>query len=407
MARTNDTVAQGAANKTEQFDETERTERTDQPGPARYDRRSSILLNVDEEEEDREVTLEEFKQFVTEKPEWLYTRLQDMHLRFNNSMEERESHVDEAHFRSKAMEGEIALLQRKMAEVKMERDAFGRQLAQYVMMCSNQHQQTATAPASHKTSKIHDPSMLTDGKEPRFDDWLLLMSQKLAANADHFNTSQLCIAYVASQYEGKSRKHITLQMRDNAMSPYTDSKDMFDHLKMIYSNLNRVTTAKNQFRQLYMKTSDKFHDFLSEFLFLAAEAGVAEDDWKDELYYKLTTELQKLCISDSIKDSDFQEFSSAVSQTANRLEVINHRTQKNRAFAASRDPAKNPGRTDNPIKKESSPPRSSVSSNPRVNRNKLMRKGKCFHCQVYGHLAQDCTAKSATSELKELEQGWI
>ncbi|ODM23319.1 hypothetical protein SI65_00908 [Aspergillus cristatus] len=172
--------------------------------------------------------------------------------------------------------------------------------------------------------------MLTDGKEPPFEDWLLLMSQKFAANADHFYTPQLCMVYVASRCEGKARKHITPGMWDDVTNLYTDSKDMLDHLKTIYSDLNCVTTAKYQFRQLYMKTSDKFHDFLSEFLYLAAEAGVAEDDWKDELYHKLTTELQKLCISDSIEDGSFQEFSSAVSQTASRLEVINHRTQKNR-----------------------------------------------------------------------------
>ena len=35
--------------------------------------------------------------------------------------------------------------------------------------------------------------MLTDGKEPRFEDWLPLMTQKLTANADQFNT-QLCMA---------------------------------------------------------------------------------------------------------------------------------------------------------------------------------------------------------------------
>lgn len=65
-----------------------------------------------------------------------------------------------------------------------------------------------------------------------------------------------------------------------------------------------------------MKVSDKFHDFFSEFLYLAAKASVAEDDCKDELYHKLITELQKLYICDSIRDDTFQEFSSAVSQTA-------------------------------------------------------------------------------------------
>lgn len=58
---------------------------------------------------------------------------------------------------------------------------------------------------------------------------------------------------------------------------------MLDHLKKIYSDPNRVTTVKRQFRKLYLKTTDKFHNFLSEFLYLAAEAGVSEDDWKDNL----------------------------------------------------------------------------------------------------------------------------
>lgn len=33
-----------------------------------------------------------------------------------------------------------------------------------------------------------------------------------------------------------------------------------------------------------------------------------------------------------------------------------------------------------------------------------MKEGKCFHCQTPGHLAQDCAAKAAISELEELEQ---
>ncbi|OJJ78408.1 uncharacterized protein ASPGLDRAFT_138972, partial [Aspergillus glaucus CBS 516.65] len=81
--------------------------------------------------------------------------------------------------------------------------------------------------------------------------------------------------------------------------------------------------------QLYMKNGDRFHDFLSEFLYLTTEAGVAEDTWKDELYVKLTTKLQELCIIASYQDGPFQDFSNAVSQTASRLEVINHWNQRN------------------------------------------------------------------------------
>ena len=68
---------------------------------------------------------------------------------------------------------------------------------------ANVHQSSPT-PANRISTKIPDPPTLTDGKEPRFEDWLLLMSQKLAANADHFDISQLHMMYVASCCEGKA-----------------------------------------------------------------------------------------------------------------------------------------------------------------------------------------------------------
>lgn len=51
--------------------------------------------------------------------------------------------------------------------------------------------------------------MLTGGKESRFEDWWLLMSQKLAANADHFDMAQFQMVYVANCCEGRACKRIT------------------------------------------------------------------------------------------------------------------------------------------------------------------------------------------------------
>ena len=104
---------------------------------------------------------------------------------------------------------------------------------------------------------------------------------------------------------------------------------MLEHLKTIYDDLNQVTTAKNQFRQLYMKTTDRFHDFLSEFLYLAAEAGVSDDDLKDELYHRITTKLQELTMAEINSNGSFRQFTSFCSQTASRLEVMSHQIQKN------------------------------------------------------------------------------
>lgn len=148
-----------------------------------------------------------------------------------------------------------------------------------------------------------------------------------------------------------------------------------------------------------MKTSDKFHDFLSEFLYLAAEAGVVEEDWKDELYHRLTTELQKLTMTEKIKDGSFNDFSSACSQTANYLEIINCCAQKNCSFTSNRDSrlkdATSSSFPSTPIKKEES----------NDNQSQLMRQGKCFTCFQHGHVSRNCPRKKLLdTEVKNLEK---
>lgn len=420
MARPNDTVAPPRANQDETNDDDNHRE----------NRRSSIMIDGEDGEGQHMVTLEEFLQFVSEKPEWFYEKLQQVYQRYEECLEDREAQLAEEELHSQTKEGQLVILRREMDEVKeqlqnqnnrgdralhqelseaiSERDAFATQIARLVMnSATNGGRQSSMAPTVQKSTKIPDPPMLNDGREPRFEDWLLLMSQKLAANADHFNTPQLRMAYVASRCDGRARKHITPRMRDDVVNPYTDSKDILDHLKMIYNDPNRITTAKHQFRQLYMKPGDKFHDFLSEFLYLAAEAGVAENNWRDELYTKLTTKLQELCISASYQDGPFRDFSDAVSQTASQLEVIHHRNQKSRVFTSNKDTNKGTNRPGTTIKKELTPSQSSSPTTLQssgVGRDQLMKEGRCFHCQEHGHLARDCPTKSSITELKGLER---
>ena len=68
---------------------------------------------------------------------------------------------------------------------------------------------TPVAISGRKSTKIPVPPKLNDDKEPHFEDWLLLISQKLAAKADHFDRLQLWMAYMASRCEDKAQMHIT------------------------------------------------------------------------------------------------------------------------------------------------------------------------------------------------------
>ena len=80
---------------------------------------------------------------------------------------------------------------------------------------------------------------------------------------------------------------------------------MIEHLKTIYDDPNQVTTVKNQFQQLYIKNTDQFHNFLFEFLYLATEAGISDNNLKDELYHQIMIKLQELIMPEINSDDAF------------------------------------------------------------------------------------------------------
>ena len=83
---------------------------------------------------------------------------------------------------------------------------------------------------------------------------------------------------MASRYDRKAYKYITPRLRDKSDSKYKDLTNILEYLKTIYNNPNRVYTAKRKFRSLYIKVTKNFYNFLSKFLYLTAELGIAKDN---------------------------------------------------------------------------------------------------------------------------------
>jgi hypothetical protein len=56
----------------------------------------------------------------------------------------------------------------------------------------------ASTPASgaRKSTKLPDPPILTDGKDPAFGRWRIQMQDKLKVNSDHFESMEAKMAYV-------------------------------------------------------------------------------------------------------------------------------------------------------------------------------------------------------------------
>lgn len=107
MPRPRNTVASTRANRNETNTNTERE-----------NRQNPILIDGDENEEQRMMTLEEFLQYASEEPEWLYEKLQATHQRYDDSLDDHKVRLAEEELRGQTKDGEIALLRCETEEMK-------------------------------------------------------------------------------------------------------------------------------------------------------------------------------------------------------------------------------------------------------------------------------------------------
>ncbi|OJJ88200.1 uncharacterized protein ASPGLDRAFT_41722 [Aspergillus glaucus CBS 516.65] len=140
-----------------------------------------------------ELSYDEFDQQYGANPRALYAKLLGVHQRSAGELLDRDAQIASLKDDLKDLRLEKTELVKKMREVVEDRHLYANQLVKMLVQGSIPSTQEATptnvsASAARKTTKIPDPPTLTDGKEPQFEDWMLLMSQKLAANAAHFDT---------------------------------------------------------------------------------------------------------------------------------------------------------------------------------------------------------------------------
>ena len=172
------------------------------------------MIDVEEDKQDQpEVTYDVFMEYVQTKPWWLYNKLQSIHQRYEYVIERCGAQLAELDLNQQTKEKEMRERLDETTEwlevAIINQDTYANWIAQNTLHHTG-HVGANEQP--NKSAKIPNPSLLTDGKEPWFKDWLLLMIQKLEANHDHYNSPQLHCAYMASHCDGKACKHITPQL---------------------------------------------------------------------------------------------------------------------------------------------------------------------------------------------------
>lgn len=252
---------------------------------------------------------------------------------------------------------------------------------------------TEGTPGPVKSTKMSKPPTLTDGKDPKFDAWLYKIKDRLTNNSDHYPDARSQIGFIASFCGGKAEDHILPRLREGTTRPFRTPEELLDFLAIIFHDSNRLANAKSDFRTLIMKGYD-FDTFLTDFMHLAGEAEIPDEDYKFELNEKLEPRLAQAVASAYVSEGDFDQFSRHCSLVARSLKRAADRLPRRapvrvgsaaplpsgvRPFRAAQSPRSPLPTFNDPVKKE------------------LFEQHRCFNCKGTGHVARDCPVNEEVS----------
>ena len=316
---------------------------------------------------------------------------------------------------NRRLKDQVSQQEEQVDELIDERDRLQRTVINLAAEVGGTPSRGASVALPEKSVKLPNPPVLTDGKDPEFEDWDSRMRNKLKANADHYNTEALRIAYVENRVGGKAAKHLRPRLRASAVNPYTTAEEMLKHLETIFQDANKEANAKREFRKLNMRATDKFQDFLTDFLHLAGEAQIPATMYKDELYQRVTWKLQEMTIKESMdSDINFDVYTAVCTKLADHLSVINESrnqgrlTSKSNTFT-SRNIGASMSRTETRKREGTSTFDTVFASRAKAleslppEKRELFHSGKCYYCRLPGHIARDCPRKRKNGTLKEIE----
>jgi hypothetical protein len=88
------------------------------------------------------------------------------------------------------------------------------------------------------------------------------MQNKLKANENWYLIERMIIIYVSIKLNEKAYKHISSQLNKNFIRRYIIVDELFEDLKKVYANSNKMQTVMNAFTRLtQIKIFAKFHVF--------------------------------------------------------------------------------------------------------------------------------------------------
>jgi len=143
----------------------------------------------------------------------------------------------------------------------------------------------------HKSVKLPDPPIFTGTGDPTWETWNIKIADKLDANADHYPTEKIRIAYVVSRLGGDADQQTYAKRRVGAPSPYQSLSELLKHLEGIYEDQDLIRKCRREYVAL-KQLNKPFSSFYSEFTRISSFLNYDDTTLMDDIQDKINNRLQ-------------------------------------------------------------------------------------------------------------------
>ena len=159
----------------------------------------------------------------------------------------------------------------------------------------------------NRSSKLSDSPVFTDEKNLTWEVWETKIQNKLKVNTDYYSTALFQIAYIVSRVEGNAAEHIYTRRCNEATKLYTSINELLKHLAGIYEDQDIKLTAQNAYKNLWMRITESFMTFYSNFAQITSVLLYNEHTLMDDLKNRLICRLQD---SLALCEAEFEDMTS-------------------------------------------------------------------------------------------------
>jgi hypothetical protein len=270
-----------------------------------------------------------------------------------------------------------------------------------------------------KRSVVISNSTIFIENKTKFEHWLIVMQNKLKANENWYLIERMIMTYVNIKLNEEAYKHISTRLNKTFARRYLIVDEMFENLKRIYADSNKMQTTMNAFTRLtQINKYAKFHVFWNEFQRLMKEMNLSKHflfiEFKRKMFYKLQNvmssefniidDIYKLTRQTQLKENHYKRIDDAKFRRRSNAVVtieIETKTAINRSVSITTISI-----SINEKVEQSSVETTIWNSNQfRIStswvtfktlnfdstKEKLMKTDKCFNCDESSHLNRDCS----------------